>query len=838
MKVGRVRAKRWRAGQKRPSRMRQVRSYLLACSAILLTTQVAPAQQNPVPLPRNDYGSVGLIDMPSARMMPDGALTAGASFTRKIEHFNFGFQVTPWLETDFRYSGLQDYDPSFSVYYDRAFGAKVRLWDENGLIPAVALGANDLIGTGIYGGEYLVASKQFGTLDTTVGIGWGRLGSTNLFKNPLHVISKSLDTRPQTTGAAGATALNFYFHGPAGIFGGVVWQTPIEGLDLLAEYSSDTYPFETNNGTTRRQPTQLNFGVAYQWGDNLNLSLDYLYGDRVMGAFLLQFDAIHDSFPQRIGPSPVQPRIRSTEEQQQAITALLQGNAGAAQISSSGALVDALWTRDQSIDVRIDSGVLFLTTRNDAKNLCRDAADIAGRYVAHITMVNVSDGRQRLNCPVARSVAANPGVVAQTNTILAASPQSASVMTIDMRQSSPPDAKTLIAKLRADIAKQNITVNALDYDGSTITVYYTNYHYQSEEELIRRLTQLLMAEAPNEVEKFRMVSMSGNIPQRQFEVLRAPAERSISQTGALRLADAVTATPAPMNNPILAASEAGVFPRFSWAAYPQFRQQLFDPNNPFAVQFLATAGVSVELMHGLMIFGEGEINLYDNFNTARPAGSVLPHVRTDYLQFFTKGKNGIGQLDMEYRFRLSPEIFATARAGYLESMFAGVGGEVLWRPEGQRWAIGADVYDVQERAFDRLLGLQPYHVMTGHVSVYYASPWYDLNFQLRAGQYLAGDKGLTFAVTRRFSTGVEIGAFFTRTNVSAAQFGEGSFDKGFIIRIPVGWVTPLSTQAEISMTLRPVQRDGGQTLLSDATLYDETRRSSEAEMYLQAGQNP
>ena len=120
-------------------------------------------------------------------------------------------------------------------------------------------------------------------------------------------------------------------------------------------------------------------------------------------------------------------------------------------------------------------------------------------------------------------------------------------------------------------------------------------------------------------------------------------------------------------------------------------------------------------------------------------------------------------------------------------------------------------------------GLQHYHVTTGHVSLYYDSPWYDLNFQLRAGQYLAGDRGVTFQVTRRFSTGVEIGAFMTKTNVSAAQFGEGSFDKGIIIRIPLGWVAPLETQSQIAMDLRPVQRDGGQTLGGDATLYEETR---------------
>ena len=138
-----------------------------------------------------------------------------------------------------------------------------------------------------------------------------------------------------------------------------------------------------------------------------------------------------------------------------------------------------------------------------------------------------------------------------------------------------------------------------------------------------------------------------------------------------------------------------------------------------------------------------------------------------------------------------------------------------------------------QRDFDRLLGLQHYHVTTGHISLYYDSPWYGLNFQLRAGKYLAGDRGFTFQVTRRFSTGVEIGAFITKTNVSASQFGEGSFDKGIIIRLPLGWIAPLETQSQIAIDLRPVQRDGGQSLNGDATLYEETRATSEGELLRQ-----
>jgi hypothetical protein len=200
------------------------------------------------------------------------------------------------------------------------------------------------------------------------------------------------------------------------------------------------------------------------------------------------------------------------------------------------------------------------------------------------------------------------------------------------------------------------------------------------------------------------------------------------------------------------------------------------------------------------------------------------------MKYFTQGKTGISGLEADYRFRLAPTVFAKLRTGYLESMFAGAGGEILWRPEGARWALGADVYQVWQRDFDRLFGLQHYHQTTGHVSLYYDSPWYDLNLELRAGQYLAGDRGVTLQVTRRFATGVEIGVFITKTNVSASEFGEGSFDKGIIIRIPLGWMAPLETQSQIGIDLRPVQRDGGQTLGADATLYGETRMVSEGEL--------
>ena len=391
-----------------------------------------------------------------------------------------------------------------------------------------------------------------------------------------------------------------------------------------------------------------------------------------------------------------------------------------------------------------------------------------------------------------------------------------------------------IRAIRADAAQQSITILTLSLTDSLATVYYNNGNYYSEVEALDRLTRVLMKDAPASVEHFRMIPTASGVPQREFNVLRTPQERSYSQESQLNFFGSdVTMDAPPLSNPVLRQSERGSYPRFDWDIFPQVREELFDPDNPLALQILLGVGATVELAPGWSISAEAEGSIWDNFNIGRPSDSTLPHVRSDFLRYFVQGRTGIGYLSTAYRFRVAPTVYATLKAGYLESMFAGVGGEILWRPEGQRWALGADLYEVQQRDFDRLVGLQNYRILTGHISVYYASPWYDLNFMFSAGKYLAGDRGVTFQVTRRFATGVEIGAFMTKTNVSAAQFGEGSFDKGIIIRIPIGWTVPLNTQLRLAMDIRPTQRDGGQRLSADATLYDETERTSMSEMLLQ-----
>ena len=155
-------------------------------------------------------------------------------------------------------------------------------------------------------------------------------------------------------------------------------------------------------------------------------------------------------------------------------------------------------------------------------------------------------------------------------------------------------------------------------------------------------------------------------------------------------------------------------------------------------------------------------------------------------------------------------------------MFSGVSTEVLWRPQQRPFALGLDLAWVAQREYRQRFSTLGYSVVTGHASLYADLPVWNLTAVLRAGRYLAGDWGGTLEVSRRFDSGIEIGGFATLTDVSASQFGEGSFDKGIFIRFPLQLPGP-ETAAQATALIRPVVRDGGQRLAVDNPLWDLTR---------------
>ena len=227
----------------------------------------------------SDYGTTGLIDVPTARMQQDGYLTVGAAFDGLHQSYYATYQAFPWLEATFRYTGFEDF-----FYWDRNYAIKARLLEETDYLPQLAIGARDLVGTGVFGSEYVVGSKRFGGLDITLGVGWGRLAGDELFDNPLVLIDERFETRPQAQGLEDTGQLRaIFFRGPKiGLFGGASYQFDNYPLKLVAEYNPDQYDFNNRGNRPNYDPTTpLSYGIEWNPIPGVHLALTHQHGDEV-----------------------------------------------------------------------------------------------------------------------------------------------------------------------------------------------------------------------------------------------------------------------------------------------------------------------------------------------------------------------------------------------------------------------------------------------------------------------------------------------------------------------------------------------------------------------------
>jgi Exopolysaccharide biosynthesis protein YbjH len=395
------------------------------------------------------------------------------------------------------------------------------------------------------------------------------------------------------------------------------------------------------------------------------------------------------------------------------------------------------------------------------------------------------------------------------------------------------DDKTVADKVRRLLSNQGVPLEALKLDHAhhEAIVYFTNPTYIKVGKALGRVARALTQVLPPDYEIITLVETLGAINGATFQFSRSELERiAISSGSPEELLASTSSFAAEPGFPRHPTYKRNRFLKFYPTLAPAFRDSLFDPDDPFRYQFMIRAGGIFELGRGVGIDAIYDINLYNDFDKiTRVTQSELPRVRTDYRYYLQRGASGFEHLQLTVLHQFAPEWTGRLAAGYLEDMYGGVSGEVLYSPYASRWAFGGEVSQVWKRSFDRLFGFYKYNVVTGHFSIYYQTPFHDFNVAVHVGRYLAKDYGATFEVSRRFGNGAEVGAWATFTNVPFSKFGEGSFDKGIRITIPLDFYSLFSTKEANNIVLTPLTRDGGARLDSSPQLYPLTRDLSYGE---------
>ena len=667
----------------------------------------------------SNYGTLGLIQNPNARFLDEGSL--GFSWNHNDPYLRGSLIAYPfsWLEVSYQYTDINNrlYSPfeDFSgkqSFKDKSFDTKIRLIKESQFFPQIAVGFRDIAGTGIFGSEFIVASKNLSkSLDLTMGIGWGIL-SGQLIKNPFLQISDSFENRTSVTGLGGQFNVNNYFSGPAGYFYGIEYTIPkFKGMKIKFEYDGTNY--KTENSIPVSQASNLNFGIVFPQSKNLTYKLNYTRGNTLNFGF---------SYKLNLGNKNAQ--TKSKEKQPR--------------ISNSDA-------------------IKIVTSRSD-QNLYR------------ATLKYLSDEK---------------------------------------------------------IFLQHASINNKELEVIVAQTKYRNPVIASG-----RVISILDQIAPNNITSFKVSEINGGIGLYSIGVNRNTFINDRKLFLPPKLDTDVNVEPFLMDSDKkYQFNPKAKYPSFFHTIGPEIRSQIGGPDGFFFGDLKLKSSSELIIQRGLSISSVISYGLYDNMDDLKLASdSILPHVRTDIVKYLKQSRNlSIQRMQLNKFSQISPSIFYKFSAGILEYMFSGFGGEALFKPFDKNFAIGVEAWKVYQRNYDQMFGILDdvdYKTTTGHISLYYEEPRTNILFKIKGGKFLAQDSGISFEFTREFYSGFRLSAFFTLTDISEEEFGEGSFDKGFSFFIPLEIFSNSYNSRNFGWGLKPITRDGGAVLNHGYNLWGVAHKSN------------
>ena len=653
---------------------------------------------------QNDFGGVGLLQTPTARMAPAGELSLNANRTEPYSRYSLSLQPLDWLEGTFRYTSISNRMYGSEAlsgnqsYKDKAVDLKARLWQESHWLPEVALGFRDVGGTGLFSSEYFVANKRYKDLDFSLGIAWGYIGNRGDMDNPLGYLDDRFDTRP-TQITVGDVNTSTYFRGSPALFGGIVYQTPWIPLSLKIEFDGNDYKHEPQKNN-QVQDSPINIGAVYKLNDNIDLTAGWERGNTALFGITLHTNFVSRKAPVKsydppAQPLPAQAPVAHLEEVDwAAVSQQLEKNAGYK--------VERIAQRDSELMVYGEQSKYFYTAKG-AGRASRILDNTANDQIQWFTMVN-----KRYDMPVEE---------------------------ISVPRSTFRD----VVNNEQDLVNLHRTTEV-----NRATAHYDKTLYQHK--------------------------------------------------------------PDP----------------FTYGFGLGYQQNMGGPDGFLLYQISAYAEGQYRFTPGTWASGGISVNLLNNYDKFKyDSASNLPRVRTDLRQYATTSDITMPALQLNKAKRLDQDLYGMVYGGYLESMYAGVGGELLYRPMGERWSIGADLNYVRQREFDQGFGLRDYRTVTGHITSYTKLP-FDLDAAVSVGRYLARDWGTTIDISREFTNGVKFGGWVTRTTASKEEYGEGSFDKGIYISIPFDEMMSVSTLSRANIAWAPLTRDGGAMLHRQYSLHTMT----------------
>ena len=369
----------------------------------------------------------------------------------------------------------------------------------------------------------------------------------------------------------------------------------------------------------------------------------------------------------------------------------------------------------------------------------------------------------------------------------------------------------------------------LIFNGNELQAHVSQGRFQKPIQTIDLAGRILANNSPKNIKKITIVNIDQGVETLRASIARDKLVQSVAKGP---LDESLLTFNLPnetlQSNAIIRKNEY-LYPNFYWEVKPHMQGTLQHQRQFYFYQLEALIHTEFSLMQGLYLSTDIGIDIknnYEGYDFHIPDGQ-LHHVRQDRRLYMTEGESGLRRMALDYLFDINESITAKLSAGYLEWMYGGIGGEILYMPRSKQWAIGLDTYWVKQREFDQKLSFRDYETITGFLTYYQDIPFYDMRLKLSMGKFLGKDKGAHIDLSRRFKSGARVGGIVALTDCDAACTGEGSFNKWIYFQLPMDlFFVNSSTRGKSGYAWSPLTKDSG-TKVEPGGLYNLMMNSTD-----------
>ena len=351
---------------------------------------------------------------------------------------------------------------------------------------------------------------------------------------------------------------------------------------------------------------------------------------------------------------------------------------------------------------------------------------------------------------------------------------------------------------------------------SELYIEYQNDKYLSQVKALGRVLRVVVAQIPSDIKRVHAIAKSREIPM--IRISLNPKDFIDMLNGKISKEEMKQRTEITTNIPVYGppdfdkdiASIEGNPVSFSYKFKPiAIETYLNDPSGFFRARVGPQFQMEKELSKGLALSTNLRFPVYTNVSTSTLPISTEP-IRSDIVDYLDDTGVCVENLVLDNIFRIGDNSFGRRSLGYLELQFAGASAEYLRTFKDGRFGLGTEITWAKKRSSNSVFGLEDFNSATPFLKGYLFVPEFDLTLQARAGQFLAGDKGVRFEITR-YVRGASVFFWYTKTDTSDFTGPNRDYsEKGVGFTIPVRIFQNYDCRGSYSYAMSAWSRDVGQ----------------------------